>query len=79
MIATATHSDRPEDYEAALIALMLLGGLSYLALRLSDCVGRRLGEKGIDAMTRVMGFIVLAIAVSFVAEGSGRLVRDLGF
>jgi multiple antibiotic resistance protein len=79
LIATATHSDRPGDYAAAIIALVLLGVLSYISLRVSGRVSRRLGEKGIDAMTRIMGFIVLAIAVSFVAEGSARLVRDLGF
>jgi multiple antibiotic resistance protein len=79
LIATATHSDRPGDYVAAIIALVLLGVLSYLSLRVSGRVSRRLGEKGIDAMTRVMGFIVLAIAVSFVAEGAARLVRQYGF
>jgi small neutral amino acid transporter SnatA (MarC family) len=30
-------------------------------------------------MTRVMGFIVLAIAVSFIANGTAALVRMLGF
>jgi small neutral amino acid transporter SnatA (MarC family) len=32
-----------------------------------------------DAMTRVMGFIVLAIAVGLVAEGTAALVRQFRF
>jgi multiple antibiotic resistance protein len=79
LIATATHSDRLLDYVGAIGALVLLAVVTYISLRLSGRVSRWLGEKGIDAMTRVMGFIVLAIAVSFVASGTAALVRMLGF
>jgi len=79
LIATATHSDRLLDYVGAIGALILLALLTYVSLRLSGHVSRWLGEKGIDAMTRVMGFIVLAIAVSFIASGTAALVRMLGF
>jgi multiple antibiotic resistance protein len=79
LIATATHSDRPLDYVDAIGALIALAIVTYLALLAAGPISRRLGEKGIDAMTRVMGFIVLAIAVSFVANGTAALVRMLGF
>ncbi len=79
LIATATRSDRPLDYVEAIGGLILLAIVTYVSLLVSGPVSKRLGNKGIDAMTRVMGFIVLAIAVSFVASGTAALVRLLGF
>jgi multiple antibiotic resistance protein len=79
LIATATHSDRVIDYVSAILALILLSIVTYVSLLVSGPVSQRLGEQGIDAMTRVMGFIVLAIAVSFIANGTAALVRMLGF
>jgi MarC family membrane protein len=79
LIATATRSDRPLDYVDAIFGLVLLAAVTYLSLLASGPISQRLGDKGIDAMTRIMGFIVLAIAVSFVADGTAALVRMLGF
>jgi multiple antibiotic resistance protein len=79
LIATATHSDRPLDYVEAIGGLIVLAIVTYVALLAAGPISRRLGEHGIDAMTRVMGFIVLAIAVSFIADGTAALVRMLGF
>jgi multiple antibiotic resistance protein len=79
LIATATRSDRPLDYVEAIGGLIMLAVVTYIALLAAGPISRRLGDKGIDAMTRVMGFIVLAIAVSFVADGTAALVRMLGF
>jgi multiple antibiotic resistance protein len=79
LIATATRSDRPLDYIEAIGGLILLAIVTYVSLLAAGPISRHLGEKGIDAMTRVMGFIVLAIAVSFVASGTAALVRMLGF
>jgi multiple antibiotic resistance protein len=79
LIATATRSDRPLDYVEAIGGLIVLAIVTYISLLAAGPISRRLGDKGIDAMTRVMGFIVLAIAVSFIATGSAALVRMLGF
>jgi multiple antibiotic resistance protein len=79
MIGTSTHASRPGDHLAVLIAVVLLGAVTWISLRLSSRLNKRLGPTGINVMTRVMGFIVLAIAVSFVAEGSAALARSFGF
>lgn len=76
LIATASHSDRLIDYVTAIVALALLGLITYVCLRVSTRVSERLGASGIDAMSRVMGFIVLAIAVNLIAEGTAALVRE---
>jgi len=79
LIATSTHAHRPGDHVAVLVAAVLLGAVTWISLLLSSRLNKRLGPTGINVMTRVMGFIVLAIAVSFVAEGSAALAHSLGF
>jgi multiple antibiotic resistance protein len=56
---------------AAIVAVMLI---SWISLRVSDRVFRKLGESGIRVATRVMGLILSAIAVQFVLSG----MRDAG-
>jgi multiple antibiotic resistance protein len=79
LIATSTHAGRLRDYIAVLMAVVALGIVTWISLRLSHRVSKRLGATGINVMTRVMGFIVLAIAVSFIAEGVAALAHSFGF
>ena len=76
LIAIAGRSDQLNEYVTAIIALVALGFITYVCLRVSTRFSERLGADGLDAMTRVMGFIVLAIAVGLVAEGTASLVRQ---
>lgn len=49
----------------------------YLALRVSAPVMQRLGQTGVNIVTRVMGLIVVAIGVEFMAGGVGELFPAL--
>ncbi|TSA83753.1 MarC family protein [Deinococcus detaillensis] len=58
---------------------LLLGGvfvvtaavlvLCYLAMRLSGPIARLMGESGIHVITRVLGVLLAALAVQYVADG----------
>lgn len=48
-------------------ALVLL--VAYLFLRLSTRLGHLLGQTGINVVTRVLGLILAALAVQYVADG----------
>jgi multiple antibiotic resistance protein len=48
-------------------AVVLL--VAYLALRGSTRLGRLLGQTGINVVTRVLGLILAALAVQYVADG----------
>lgn len=54
-------------FVTAIIASVAL--LSWICLRLAEPMGKALGRTGINIFTRVMGLIVVAVAVEFVVGG----------
>lgn len=55
-----------------LIALLVAASV-WLALSLAEPIARRVGRTGINIATRIMGLILIAVAVEFMASG----LRDL--
>ncbi|MDZ7681777.1 MAG: MarC family protein [Fodinibius sp.] len=50
-------------------AITLVALLSYGVLRLSPFSARYIGPTGMNAITRMMGFIAMAIGVQFILNG----------
>jgi multiple antibiotic resistance protein len=66
------------DLKMVVIAAMLLTfALSYLIFRSADRVNRLLGITGALVVTRVMGLLLAAIAVNFVAVGTWNIYRSM--
>lgn len=57
------------DYVGSLVGIVLLGMSVFICLELGEMVLLRMGKTGIGALNRVLGFLILAIAVQFIAEG----------
>jgi multiple antibiotic resistance protein len=51
------------------LTILLVSFVSYLVLAGADRVRRYLGDTGIRIMTRLMGLLLVALAVQFVANG----------
>jgi multiple antibiotic resistance protein len=58
------------DYLLVIAAVLTMALTAYLILRLSPRLVTFLGESGISALSRMMGFIVLAIGIQFIANGA---------
>jgi multiple antibiotic resistance protein len=71
--AAQIRSTRPNDfvliYVAVLVGMALTLVFSYLVLRAAGAMVRFLGKSGIDAMTRIFGFLLIAIGMQFLLTG----------
>jgi multiple antibiotic resistance protein len=71
--AAQIKSIRPNDfgliYVAVIIGMALTLVFSYFVLRAAAFMVRFLGKSGIDAMTRIFGFLLIAIGMQFLLTG----------
>jgi multiple antibiotic resistance protein len=71
--AAQIRSIRPEDWRLIYVAIILGMALTllicFLVLRVAGSMVRYLGAGGIDAMTRIFGFLLICIAMQFLLTG----------
>jgi multiple antibiotic resistance protein len=60
-----------------LLALILTFAATFFILKFSEYIDRALGITGIMVTTRIMGLILGAVAVNFVAVGAWNLYRAM--
>jgi multiple antibiotic resistance protein len=64
------------DYAAIILGIIFVAVATYLTLRLSERVVRLIGINGMNALSKVMGFLILCIGIQFVVNGvTGVLVE----
>lgn len=51
------------------VGILLLSAIVWLVLRTSSWIANRLGETGINVFSRIMGLMLAAIAIEFIANG----------
>lgn len=64
------------DYVAIILGIVVVAVLTYVALRLSERVVRVIGVNGMNALSKVMGFLILCIGIQFVVNGVLGIVTD---
>ena len=57
------------DYVAIILGILIVAAITYLTLRLSERVVRVIGLNGMNALSKVMGFLILCIGIQFVVNG----------
>lgn len=75
VISQATQATAWIDYLGCVLGIGLLGGLIYLFLRLGEPLIEKLGETGVGALNRILGFLILAIAVQLITNGILELLK----
>lgn len=68
-LSMASVAEGPSDYSGVAMGIGLVALVTWLVLRSSTVVARYLGVTGINALTRVMGFLLVCIGIEFVATG----------
>jgi multiple antibiotic resistance protein len=69
VIGFASQASSPAEYLIHALSILLVVVISYLLLRLAPISKKYIGYTGLNVMTRLMGFIVLAISVQFILSG----------
>ena len=65
------------EMTALTVTVVLLGLITWGVLRAADPIGRVLGRTGINIITRLMGLVLAAIAIEFIATGMAALFPGL--
>lgn len=67
------------DYVAIILGILIVAIITYVTLGLSERVVRVIGANGMNALSKVMGFIILCIGVQFMVNGILGVVTDPAF
>jgi len=59
------------------LGILVVAAIVWLVLRMAEPIGERLGTGGLNIATRVMGLILAAMAVQFMADGMLELFPGL--
>jgi multiple antibiotic resistance protein len=64
------------DYAAIILGIVIVAIFAYLTLRLSERVVLVIGPNGMNALSRVMGFLILCIGIQFIVNGALGVATD---
>ncbi|MDD3179007.1 MAG: MarC family NAAT transporter [Opitutaceae bacterium] len=64
------------DYAAIILGIMVVAIISYAVLRLADRLQGFIGPVGLNAMNKIMGFLIMCIGVQFVVNGILAIATD---
>lgn len=68
-LSMASVAEVPLDYTGVAIGIGIVALVTWLVLRSSTRVAGYLGITGMNALTRIMGFLLICISIEFIATG----------
>jgi multiple antibiotic resistance protein len=66
------------DRLAIILGIVIIGAITYAGLRVATRMVRYLGVTGLNALTKLMGFLLLCVGIQFVVNGVVGIVTDPG-
>ena len=78
VIALATNNPQWESYLGGLLGIGVLGSVLYLCLTLGTPLVKAMGKSGTEAITRILGFFILAIGIQLMSDGLFSLIQSSG-
>ena len=77
LITQYTQHPHWNDRAMIVAAIVAVAGLVWACLRVAPFLFRVFGAGGLNAIARIMGFIVIAIGVQFIVDGLVHLVQEM--
>ena len=71
-------SEKIVDYIVVVLIVLTVAAACYLVLRASIRISRTLGSGGLDALKKIMGFLLICLGVQFFANGCIGFVNNAG-
>lgn len=67
------------DYVAIILGILSVAGITYATLRLSGKIVKVIGINGMNALSKIMGFLILCVGIQFVVNGltDPELIRSI--
>ena len=75
-IGLATQTQDIVDFVAIILGILIVTIICWLVLRASTNVVDFLGQNGMNALCRIMGFLLLCVGVQFIVNGIIGIVTD---
>ncbi len=79
MIASYQDYSDSVDRIVICLAVLAIGIVIFLILRSAQYLAKVLGASGIVAISRIMGFIVLAIGIQYIVNSVVNIIKDINF
>ena len=76
-IIHAEHFDTTVHWIGSAVAIFLIGIAIKLLFKFSRPIGKKLGQVGVNVMTRIMGLILMSLAVEFVVGGLKSIFKTI--
>ncbi len=79
ILGVSAQIERPLEYFVVGLGIVLTAVVCWLVLRAAGSLVDFLGQNGIDAIARIMGFLLICIGVQFIAFGIRDFIIDPDF
>jgi multiple antibiotic resistance protein len=64
------------DYFAIILGILIVAAITYATLRLSGRIVTVIGVNGMNAFSKIMGFLILCVGIQFVVNGVLAVATD---
>nr|MBP9914534.1 stress protection protein MarC [Opitutaceae bacterium] len=64
------------DYVAITLGILIVAAVIYSTLRVAGKIVLVVGTNGMNALTKVMGFLILCIGIQFIVNGILGIITD---
>jgi multiple antibiotic resistance protein len=69
--------DQVVEYAISVLVILIVAAIVWLVLHSSTWFAQKLGEHGLTALSRVMGFLMVCIGIQFIPSGIAELIKSL--